>query len=344
MARAGGSHSGGARVGGGHSSGPRGGGSFGGSRPSGGGSFGGPRPSGGGPKPGGGPGGGGGFGGPRPGSFGGPGGPGGFMPPPPPPHRPHRGSWYDGPRPPRRRGSCLGSILAFILMLVIIVMAFSAMRADNNTYDPPSTQPVQSTQTATKQRTPLSDTLCTETDYYQDDQSLIESRTKLLSGLKSFYATTGVQPYVYITEEATLNDSYAQKIYEEKFTDEGHFLLLIHNSYDNNGDENWDAYYLLGSDAANVIDDDLMDQFWDNYDTAYADSSLSAEEVISQSFARTAAVFSSSSTDTPATPKPSSTAHTAAPARLPLLIASIVLLLVLALIIATVVRNKKTKQ
>ena len=335
MARAGGSHSGGARVGGGHSSGPRGGGSFGGSRPSGGGSFGGPRP-GSGPRPGGG------FGGPRPGGFRGPGGPGGFMPPPPPPHRPHRSFWFGGPRPPRRRGSCLGSILAFIIMLVIIGMAFSTIRQDRGGYDTPAAQPAQSTQTATKQREPLSDTLCTETDYYQDDQSLIESRTKLLSGLKSFYATTGVQPYVYITEEATLNDSYAQKIYDEKFTDEGHFLLLIHNSYDSNGDENWDAYYLLGSNAAKVIDSDLMDQFWDNYDDAYADSSLSAEEVITQSFARTAAVFSSDNRT--ATSSASTTASVSAPARLPMVIAAVVLLIIVAITVVIVIRNKKSRQ
>lgn len=224
-------------------------------------------------------------------------------------------------------------------MLVIIVMAFSTIREDHGSYDTPAAQPAQ---TATKQQEPLSDSLCTETDYYQDEQSLIESRTKLLSGLKSFYATTGVQPYVYITEEATLDDSYAQKVYEEKFTDEGHFLLLIHNSYDSNGDENWDAYYLLGSDAANVIDSDLMDQFWDNYDEAYADSSLSAEQVISQSFARTAAVFTS---DTAAAPAQTSTSTSASRAsRLPMLIAILVLLIILAIIIATVVRNKKSQQ
>lgn len=328
MARAGGSHSGGARVGGGHSSGPRGGGSSGGFRPSGGsrpgGGFGGPRP-------------GGGFGGPHPGGFGGPGGPGGFMPPPPPPRRPYRGFGFGGPRPPRRRGSCLGSVLAFILMLVIIACAFSAMRADT----PGPARPVQSTSAATKQRTPLAADKCQETDYYTDEQSLIESRTKLLGGLKSFYATTGVQPFIYITEEATLNDSYAQKVYEDTFTDEGHFLLLIHNSYDANGDENWDAYYLLGSDAAAVIDDDLMKQFWDYYDAAYADSSLSAEEVLSQSFARTAAVFTTAKTGTPTT---APSASVQSNVRLPLVIAGIVLLLIILLIVFTVVRNRKSQQ
>ena len=151
-----------------------------------------------------------------------------------------------------------------------------------------------------------------------------------------------MQPYVYITEEATLNDSYAQKIYEEKFTDEGHFLLLIHNSYNSNGDENWDAYYLLGSDAAKVIDNDLMDQFWDNYDDAYADSSLSAAEVISQSFARTAAVFSSDNRT--AASSASTTASVSAPTRLPMMIAAVVLLVIVAIIVVMVIRNKKSRQ
>ena len=84
-----------------------------------------------------------------------------------------------------------------------------------------------------------------------------------------------------------------------------------------------------------------MKQFWDYYDAAYADSSLSAEEVLSQSFARTAAVFTTAKTGTPTT---APSASVQSNVRLPLVIAGIVLLLIILLIVFTVVRNRKSQQ
>ncbi len=145
-------------------------------------------------------------------------------------------------------------------------------------------------------RTALDSSLCQETDYYTDEQGIFSSRSKLLPGLKSFYTTTGVQPYIYTTEESDFSN--VDDIYEQLFTDEGHLLLLIHVEYEDDGNESWNAYSYLGSDAAAVIDTDLLDQFWLYYDKYYADDSLTAEQVLSQSFAQTAAIFSGSSTDT----------------------------------------------
>lgn len=59
---------------------------------------------------------------------------------------------------------------------------------------------------------------------------MITDQNQLLTGLKTFYTTTGVQPYVYFTAEETLDDTYAGEVYDSLFTDEGHFLLLIHST------------------------------------------------------------------------------------------------------------------
>lgn len=307
MARTGGSRSG-ARVGGGHSSGSRSGGFH--SSPS--------RGTGSRPRPSSGTG----FGGSRHR---------GFVPPPPPP--PRRTPGYR-PRRTRRNGSCLGSILAFIIVLVVIVMVFGFAR--NNTG--PDPQPA--IQKEAVQRTPLSGSLCTETDYFTDEQGLISSQSQLLTGLKSFYTTTGVQPYVYITATENLNDAYADSVYDQLFTDEGHFLLLIHNTYDSQGNENWDAYYLLGSDAANVIDADLMEQFWQYYDRNYADTSLTTEQVLSQSFAQAASVFTTEENTTAAAPAPEQQSGSRGTV---VLIIVVVLFLLIIGIIFMIVRSRKSK-
>ena len=319
MARTGGSHSGG-RVGGSHSNGSRAGGSHTSpprhntSRPAG---SSGPRPqnsfshnS-----------------GPRARRHEGPP-PGAFIPPPPPHHHHHHAA---PPRRHRNNGSCLGSILAFILILVIIAIIFGSIQNSSQPESPSTTQ------TAAIERTPLADSLCKETNYYTDEQNMITDQNQLLTGLMTFYATTGVQPYVYFTATETLDDTYAGEVYDSLFSDEGHFLLLIHSTPDDQGDETWNDYYLLGTDAAKVIDNTLMDQFWQYYDTNYADINLTTEQVLSQTFSQTASVFTVSEktpADTPAAKGSSKSI---------LLIVGTVLLLLIIGIIFIVVRSRKTK-
>ena len=166
---------------------------------------------------------------------------------------------------------------------------------------------------------------------------MITDQNQLLTGLKTFYTTTGVQPYVYFTAEETLDDTYAGEVYDSLFTDEGHFLLLIHSTPDAQGDETWNDYYLLGSDAAKVIDNTLMDQFWQYYDTNYADINLTTEQVLSQTFSQTASVFTVSEktpADTPAAKGSSKSI---------LLIVGTVLLLMIIGIIFIILRSRKTK-
>lgn len=168
---------------------------------------------------------------------------------------------------------------------------------------------------------------------------MITDQNQLLTGLMTFYATTGVQPYVYFTATETLDDTYAGEVYDSLFSDEGHFLLLIHSTPDDQGDETWNDYYLLGTDAAKVIDNTLMDQFWQYYDTNYADINLTTEQVLSHTFSQTASVFTVPEKTPADTPVPvgkgSSTPI--------LLIVGIVLLLLIIGIIFIIARSRKTK-
>ena len=168
---------------------------------------------------------------------------------------------------------------------------------------------------------------------------MITDQNQLLTGLKTFYTTTGVQPYVYFTAEETLDDTYAGEVYDSLFTDEGHFLLLIHSTPDAQGDETWNDYYLLGSDADKVIDNTLMDQFWQYYDTNYADINLTTEQVLSQTFSQTASVFTVSEKKTTDTHAPAEKGSSTPI----LLIVGTVLLLMIIGIIFIILRSRKTK-
>lgn len=217
-------------------------------------------------------------------------------------------------------------MLVFIIVLVILFLVFGILSSE--------TDPTAQTE-ATVSRTPLADSLCTETDYFTDEQGLISSRSQLLTGLKSFYAITGVQPYVYVTDTSELTDAYASSLYDQLFSDEGHFLLLIHNTYDSQGNESWDAYYLLGNDASQVIDDTLMDQFWQYYDSNYADMDLTAEQMLSRTFTQTASVFTTA--ENTQAPEPEGSPTTV------ILIVIIVLALVFIGILYIILHSRKAK-
>ena len=218
--------------------------------------------------------------------------------PPRPPRRKGRtsifgGSSFAGPS----RGISTGSgccLLFFLPVLFIIAFLLFGVQALTGNDSDVSNEPVM-TQSATTKREKLASSKCQETTYYKDDQNMIEDPARLQVGLKTFYKTTGVQPFVYFTKTSDLDMETAERTYDSLFSDDGHFLLLIHCIVDSTDTENWTAYYYLGSDANGIIDEDLLDQFWDYYDTNYYDNDLSTEEMLSNTFYQTAAVFSTDS-------------------------------------------------
>lgn len=137
-------------------------------------------------------------------------------------------------------------------------------------------------------REPLPKGSVNETSYYTDESMWIENKTVLTEGLKYFYAKTGVQPYVYITD--TINGSnypswddlenFTNTLYDELFTDEAHILLVFFEY--SPGD--YMDYYVTGTQARTVIDTEAGDILLDYIDKNYYDSTLSEEQMFSNSF------------------------------------------------------------
>lgn len=170
--------------------------------------------------------------------------------------------------------SPMSTLITVILTFVIIIGAFLATRPN--------------IQTSTIERTKLSSSQCTKIDtWYQDDINWIHDEKTLLKGLKTFYDKTGVQPYLWITDningkaKPTSSDFEAalQQKYQELFTDEGHLIVCFMES----SPSVYATYYWAGSAAKGVIDDEAGEILLDVIDSKYT-SDLSDEQMFSKSF------------------------------------------------------------
>lgn len=140
---------------------------------------------------------------------------------------------------------------------------------------------------STIERQPLPRGSVTETGYYTDTLGWIGNKTKLTTGMKNFYQKTGVQPYLYITDN--INGSYnptdeaaedfAYSLYENLFRDEAHLLLIFMESYPND----YSTWYLAGRAAKTVIDTEAADILLDYIDRYYS-YDLTDEEFFSKAF------------------------------------------------------------
>ena len=85
---------------------------------------------------------------------------------------------------------------------------------------------------------------------------------------------TGVQPFLYLTD--TVNgttsptaddmDAYSNALYDQLFQDEGHLLVLF-QEYNSSG--NYNMWYVCGSQAKVVIDQEAVDILFDYLDHYY---------------------------------------------------------------------------
>lgn len=170
--------------------------------------------------------------------------------------------------------SPISTLITVILTFVIVIGAFLAARPN--------------IQTSTIERTKLSSSQCTKIDtWYQDDINWIHDEKTLLKGLKTFYDKTGVQPYLWITDningkaKPTSSDFEAalQQKYQELFNDEGYLIVCFMES----SPSVYATYYWAGSAAKGVIDDEAGEILLDVIDSKYT-SDLSDEEMFSKSF------------------------------------------------------------
>lgn len=168
----------------------------------------------------------------------------------------------------------LGGTLSIVLAIIVIVAGLIAARPN--------------IQQSTIERSKLDSSLCTRVDtWYQDDINWIHDEKTLLKGLKTFYDKTGVQPYLWITDningKAKPNTSDFETAlkskYSELFKDEGHVIVCFMES----SPSVYATYYWAGSAAKGVIDDEAGEILLDVIDSKYT-SDLSDEEMLSKSF------------------------------------------------------------
>ena len=168
----------------------------------------------------------------------------------------------------------LGGTLSIVLAIIVIVAGLIAARPN--------------IQQSTVERSKHDSSLCTRVDtWYQDDINWIHDEKTLLKGLKTFYDKTGVQPYLWITDningKAKPNTSDFETAlkskYSELFKDEGHVIVCFMES----SPSVYATYYWAGSAAKGVIDDEAGEILLDVIDSKYT-SDLSDEEMFSKSF------------------------------------------------------------
>ena len=140
---------------------------------------------------------------------------------------------------------------------------------------------------STINREPLPAGSVIETDYYTDELGWIGNSTTLTAGMKNFYKETGVQPYLYLTDTIDGSHSptdaqveqFAYDTYDNLFSDEAH-LLLIFFEYD----DTYRTWYMAGTQAKTVLDNEAMDILLDCIDRYYYDQSLTDEQMFSKAF------------------------------------------------------------
>lgn len=202
---------------------------------------------------------------------------------------PFRRPFY-GPTPGARFGSggC-GCLVLPIIVIVIMVVGALLIFSGPSYYEDSASSSGQSTEItkSTVEREALPKGSVNETAYYTDELGWIRNPSKLTPGMQNFYNKTGVQPYLYLTDtidgthtptEAQAED-FAYDIYDALFTDEAHFLLIFFEYNDT-----YHTWYLTGTQANSVMDQEATDILLDYVDRYYYDQSLTDEEIFSKAF------------------------------------------------------------
>lgn len=148
-----------------------------------------------------------------------------------------------------------------------------------------------------------------KTEWYEDRIGWVSNKSTLISGLEDFYKATGVQPYVLLvpysnqywngsTLNATKADSYLEEVYDEKFTDEAHFIFAYFQcSNDSRNEMDGEFRYLSGYAADSIMDSEAISILWGYFEKHYYNTSLSMEKMIANTFSDTAKSIMSKSTN-----------------------------------------------
>ncbi|MDR2089858.1 MAG: hypothetical protein LBP73_10970 [Clostridiales Family XIII bacterium] len=161
------------------------------------------------------------------------------------------------------RRSSTGAAVVTVLIIVVIfaVFVFSRLHAIDSA--PPSTY----------QREPLAKGVALETDYLKDDAHWIDNVSMVERAMKHFYDKTGVFPYLWIADsvdgQTSLTDEEAEAalraLYESEIGDEGHIAILFFEPHP----ESYDIYYMIGTAARAVLDQEAVDILMNYFERYY---------------------------------------------------------------------------
>jgi hypothetical protein len=145
-------------------------------------------------------------------------------------------------------------------------------------------------QQSTIERKPLTGVAIVQTGYYTDELDWITRDGPLVSGMAEFKQKTGVQPYVWITDNLDGNNyptnqeftDWSNAKYDELFEDEAHLFWLF---FEHDGE--YVFWYSLGMQAQTVMDDEALDIVRDYFERYYY-SDLEEPEMIGTAFSEAA--------------------------------------------------------
>lgn len=199
--------------------------------------------------------------------------------------------FYGRPRPaysPAYRRS--SSVATTIIILIFVILSVYILFPRNSNSSIPQN---------TTQREALSGVV-NKTDWYDDRLGWIESRNVLIDGLEDFYQKTGVQPYVvflpYSNEywngpnlDTNAADQYLETLYDQKFSDEGHFIFAYFSCLNDDQFEMDGKFrYLSGYAADTIMDNEAISILWGHFEKNYYNTDLTTEKMISNTFRDTA--------------------------------------------------------
>lgn len=170
----------------------------------------------------------------------------------------------------------LGGLPWLLLILILLLSFFGGSSAKS------------SIQTSTIERTKLGSQYVQLSDtWYEDELDWIHDKPALEKGLKSFYEATGVQPYLWITDningdprpDSVEFEQALKEKYQKLFSDEGHVIVCFMES----SPSVYATYYWAGSAAKSVLDEEAGEILLDYIDVNYT-SDMSDEAFFSVSF------------------------------------------------------------
>ena len=183
-------------------------------------------------------------------------------------------------------------VLAAALVVVTAFFAVSCSRNDFTAED-------SAIPRSLIRRTRLPENAVTETGFYTDHLDWLgKNNETALKGLRYFYKQTGVQPYVFLTNNLGLEadqpdretlQQYAEELYDGLFQDGGHLLLVI---YENRRSGETLYGSVVGKAAAAVVDEEAVTILEAYLDTALRDGQHypqgSRDKMLSDVFEKTA--------------------------------------------------------